>query len=100
MQKTLHSQPKYTWQQHSVDHSLFCGSVFIAKLLWCGRKNGYEHFRINHAAFPDAISETGWGKWDEQPFDLKGKTFVEVADMVEEFYNTVFDKLAFTMTLK
>ena len=100
MQKTFKSQPTFTWQQNIMDHSLFCGAVFLAELRWECRENGYEHYRIEHAAFPDALAEEGYGRWNTRPFDLKGKTFVEIADMVEQLYIAVFDKLDFTMTLE
>ena len=98
MKKMLHNQPVFTWQQDRKNHSLFCGSVFLATLMYIGQRNGYEHYRIEHAAFPDALSEAGWGRWDGAPFNLKARTVVDIADMVEEFYVTVFGKLAFSQT--
>ena len=93
MQKTLKNQTKFTWQQNNMDHSLRFGAVFLAKLRWCGRNNGYEHYQMEQAAFPKELAKAGDGWWNGQPLALKGKTFVEVADMVEQFYTAVFDKL-------
>ena len=93
MQKTFKSRTKFTWQQNNMDHSLRHGAVLLAKLRWCGRENGYEHYRIERAAFPKELVEVGDGWWNGQPLALKGKTFVEIADIVEKFYSAVFDKL-------
>ena len=99
MQMTVKSQPVFTWRKLTMNHHLFCGAVFIAELRCDGRHNGYEYYRIGHAAFPDALAESGDGQWNDQPFDLKGKTFAEITDIVEQLYTAVFDKLHFTPTL-
>jgi hypothetical protein len=99
MQKTLNSQPAFRWQQQNMDSLLYCGSVLIAKLRFCGRDNGLEHYRIENATFPDTLSEVGSYWWDGQPFALKERTFKSIASMVEEFYTAVFEKLNFTLTI-
>jgi len=98
MQKTHNCRPVFRWQQNNENHFLFCGEVFLAGLRWYGREFGYEYFRIEHAAFSDALVKEGDGRWNGQPFDLKGKTFVGITDMVEQLYIAVFDRLDFTMT--
>ena len=100
MQKTFNSQPAFTWQQNNENHSLHCGSIFLAELRYDGRENGYEYYRIIHAAFPDALAEEGYGGWNGQPLDVKGKSFAEIANWVEHCYIAVFDKLDFTLTLE
>ena len=101
MQHTINSRPAFTWQQRDVDSLLFCGSVLIAKLRFRGRDNDLEHYQIEDAAFSDALDREGWRHWDDsQPFRLKGKTFVEIADMVEQLYAIIFERLNFTMTLE
>jgi hypothetical protein len=98
MQKTLNSQPAFRWQQSNMDSLLYCGAILIAKLRFRGRNDGYEHYQIENATFPDILSEVGCYWWDGQPFALKAKTFKSIASMVEEFYTAVFDKLDFTLT--
>ena len=93
MQMTLKNQPVFTWQQNNMDHSFTCGAVLLAKLRWCGRKNGYEHYQIEQAAFPKELAEAGDCCWHDQPLALKGKTFVAIADIVEQLYTVIFDKL-------
>ena len=99
MQPTINRQPVFFWHQDNLDHSLLCGRVLIAKLRFRGRDSGFEHYQIEQAAFSDALGNEGWRHWDGQSFRLKGKTFVEIADMVEQLYATIFERLDFTMTL-
>jgi len=100
MQYTFNRQPAFFWHQDNMDHSLFCGRVFIAKLRFRGRDNGMEHYEIEQAAFSDALDGVGGSHWNGQPFRLKGKTFAEIAETVERFYATIFERLDFTTTLE
>jgi len=99
MQKMLNSQPAFRWQQQNMDSLLYCGAICIATLRFCGRNNGLEHYRIENAAFPDLLSEVGCAWRNNRPFDLQGKTFQTVAEIVEQLYVTIFDRLDFTLTL-
>ena len=100
MQKTFYSQPTFRWQQQDRDHSLFCGDVFIAELRWDGQEDGYEYYRIEQSTFPEALAEAGYGRWNGQPFKLKGRSFTEISSIVEIIYTDVFDQLDFIMALE
>ena len=100
MQKTFYSQPTFRWQQQNEDHSLFCGDVLIAELRWDGREDGCEYYRIEHAAFPEALAEAGYGRWDGLPFKLKCQSFTEISGIVEIIYTAVFDQLDFIMAIE
>lgn len=99
MQMTLKSQPVFTWQQNNKGHSLFCGTVFIAAIRWEGHEHGYEYYRIERAAFTEELAEAGDDLWHVRPFNLKGKAFAEIADIVEQLYTAVLDKLHFVPIL-
>jgi hypothetical protein len=96
MQKNFNSQPIFTWQ-HDL---LFCGSLLIARVRFCSQENGDHHFQIERAAFPDALAQVGSAYWNNQPFHLKGKTFTEIAKIVEFFYFHIFDKMDLDMTIQ
>jgi hypothetical protein len=100
MLPTINRQPVFRWCQDNMDHSLLCGGVLIAKLRFRGRDNGFEHYQIEQATFSDALDSEGWRHWDSQSFRLKGKTFAEIAEIVEKFYTNIFERLDFTMTLE
>jgi hypothetical protein len=99
MQKTLISQPVFTWQYTKV-YSLYCGKLFLAEIQFHKRDNGNEYYQVKHAAFLDTLTDTLPGYKDCSCFYLTGKTFAEISEMVEQFYTTIFAQMDFTMTLQ
>jgi len=91
MKTTLIQEPKFTW----VGNDLFCGAVFFCRMTLTGTEKGYEHYRLEHVAFADKITEIGWEHWNGEPFDLKTAGRGEAIDLVESLYRFVLDGFDF-----
>ena len=89
MQKNLKITWNYTW----IGNDLFCGAIFFCRLVKCDHSDGQEHFRLEHVAFPDAVSEAGWERWFGQPFDFKAADTAAAIELIEAIYRTVFDRM-------
>jgi hypothetical protein len=100
MQKIFNSQPVFRWQQYEKDTLLYCGTVLLATLQFHRYANGHEYYRFKHATFFDALRDAVPGYWENDAFYLKGTTFAEIAEPVEQFYATTFDQLDFNITLE
>jgi len=101
MQKTFNCQPAFKWRQHGKDTLLYCGAVLLATLRFYCYDNGHEYYRVKHAIlFNELVKATPSGFWEDNVLYLKGATFIEIADVVEQFYTTTFDQLDFNITLE